>query len=66
MEEWLTLASVVQVLGLTATFFDDASSLGRFAFLFLLQLFGGFLTQQQLQCSTWAVSAWACLDARRD
>ena len=45
---WLTLASVVQVLGLTATFLDDASSLGRFAFLFFLQFLSGFLTQQQL------------------
>lgn len=43
-----TFAGVVDVLRLSAPFLDDPPPFGRFAFLFLFQFFGGFLSQKQL------------------
>jgi O-antigen/teichoic acid export membrane protein len=42
-----TFIGIVDKFGFTATFLDDAPPLSRFAFLFLLQFLGGFLSQQQ-------------------
>jgi hypothetical protein len=50
-EQQLTLIGVFQVPGLTTTFLNDASSFGRFTFLFLLEFLSSFLTQQQLRKS---------------
>lgn len=46
---FFTFASVIDVLWLSAPFFDDPPPFGRFTFLFLLQFFGGLFSQQQLQ-----------------
>ena len=50
-EQQLTLIGVFQVPGLTTAFLNDASSFGRFTFLFLLEFLSSFLTQQQLHKS---------------
>ena len=42
-----TLAGITEVSGTTATLFNDASTFSGFAFLFFLQLFSGFLAEQQ-------------------
>ena len=43
-----TVVGVFDVLGCSATLFDDTSTLGGLALLFLLQFLSGLLTQQQL------------------
>ena len=45
---WLTLISIVKIFRLATAFFNYASSFSRFTLLFFLQLFGSFLTQQEL------------------
>ena len=47
----LTVSNAVHTLGLAAPLVDDLSSLGRLALLFLLELLGGLLPQQKLQCA---------------
>ena len=47
----LTVSNAVHTLGLAAPLVDDLSPLGRLALLFLLELLGGLLPQQQLQCA---------------
>lgn len=44
-----TFVGVFDVLGFAATFFDDTPPFSGFTFLFLLQLFSGFLTKQKLK-----------------
>ena len=46
-----TVSNAVHTLGLAAPLVDDLSPLGRLALLFLLELLGGLLPQQQLQCA---------------
>lgn len=48
VEQIFTFVCIVNVLGFTAPLFNDAPPLSCFAFLLLLQLLSGFLTQQQL------------------
>ena len=43
-----TLVGTFDWFWCTATFFNDASTFSSFAFLFFLQFFSGFLTEQQL------------------
>ena len=47
----LTVSNAVHALGLAAPLVDDLSPLGRLALLFLLELLGGLLPQQKLQCA---------------
>lgn len=44
----ITFVGFINEFGFTATFLNDAPAFRCFAFLLLLQFFGGFLSQQQL------------------